>query len=314
MNFVNFAYQDRAQQLMRSHGYSPVLMTLVIATIPERTPIRQEERYRPLVDYLSGRMGDRTTVSLKHLPSYEVLVDEFKRGGANAAFFGSFTYALAKSRIGVEPVARPENDGNSWYRGLIFVRKDSGIDNWTDLRGKRFSMIKDTTAGDVFPRVYLKRHGVESLEGFFGGVVHAGSHDTSVRKVLSGEVEAGAAKDLVYARLGEEDPRVHEELKILAESRPVPDNALVIRSDIHIACISCHQKTRNSSSLARGSELDDLALGGRLRQALIEMDQSAEGRRVLELFGADRFVETTDADYEDLYDMIEELGLDLSRR
>ena len=54
MNFIDFAYRNSAQELMRSHGYSPVLMSLVVATIPERTPIRQEERYRPLVDYLSG--------------------------------------------------------------------------------------------------------------------------------------------------------------------------------------------------------------------------------------------------------------------
>jgi phosphonate transport system substrate-binding protein len=213
----------------------------------------------------------------------------------------------------VEPVARPETAGNSWYRGLILVRRDSGIKNWRDLKGKSFSMIRDTTAADVFPRVYLSRHGVDDHDEFFGEIVYAGSHDTSVRKILSGEVDAGAAKDLVYAKLAEENPRIPVELEVLAESLPVPENALVIRGDVHIACISCHERNRVDPGKEGENGLHDFALAAKLRKELLELHETAEGREVLETFGADRFVETSDADYKNLYDMITELGLDLSR-
>jgi phosphonate transport system substrate-binding protein len=313
MRFVDFTYRNTAQHVMRSHGYSPVLMHLVIATIPERLAIKQEERYRPLVDYLSGRLGDWTKVSLKHLPRYDDLVAEFMRGEVNSAFFGSFTYAHAQATVGVEPVARPETAGNSWYRGLILARKDSGIESWEDLKGKRFAMIRDTTAGDIFPRVYLKRHGVDDHDEFFGEIVYAGSHDTSVRKVLSGEVDAGAAKDLVYARLAEQNPRIPAELTVLAESLPVPENALVIRADVHIACVSCHEKNRVDTGKEGENGLHDVALAAKLRRELLGLHETGEGREVLETFGADRFVETSDADYKNLYDMITELGIDLAR-
>ena len=41
------------------------------------------------------------------------------------------------------------------------------------------------------------------------------------------------------------------------------------------------------------------------------MDQDPDGREVLKRFGADRFVPTSDGDYQNLYDMIKRLGLDL---
>ena len=307
MRFIDFAYGEEAEEIMRSHGYSPVLMNLVIATSPERIPLRQEERYRPLVAYLSKRLGDRTSVNLKHLSSYENLVEEFVRGEVNVAFFGSFAYAQVRARVGVVPVARPETAGNSEYRGLIFARKESGIREWEDLRGRSFSMIRDTTAGEIFPRVFLKRHGVSDYEKFLGKIVYAGSHDTSVRKVLSGEVKAGAAKDLVFDRLAEEDPRVLDELVIIAESLPVPENALVIRSNINIACISCHQQTEGGAASSGGNGLRDFDLAARLREELLGMDRTDEGRQALSALGADRFVETSDADYENLYGMIDEL-------
>ena len=58
-------------------------------------------------------------------------------------FFGSFTYTLARAKLGIEPLARPENkDGISTYYGLIFVRKDSGIKTAKDMEGKRLVAFK----------------------------------------------------------------------------------------------------------------------------------------------------------------------------
>jgi phosphate transport system substrate-binding protein len=313
MRLVDFVYSTGGRDVMMANGYSPALLNLAIATIPERNVLRQDERYRPLVEYLSSQLGSRAQVRLQHLPSYEILVDEFVTGTANAAFFGSLTYALTRARVEVEPVARPEKDGTSWYRGLIFVRKDSNIREWRDLEGKSFSMIRDTTAGDIFPKVYLKRHGIRDADTFFGEIVLAGSHDTSVLKVLNGEVDAGAAKDLVFRQMAAEDSRIGEELEILAESLPVPENAFVVRTNMDTSCFSCHEKLDEESTPDSVQGLSGRGLIVRLREALLRLDESPEGREVLKSLGADRFLETTDADYENLYVMVRELQLDLSK-
>jgi phosphate/phosphite/phosphonate ABC transporter binding protein len=312
MKFVDFIYSDSGIRLIDSNGYTPIIGDFVIATIPERNILRQEERYGPLVDYLSQRLGIRVRIGLRHLSSYAEIVDEFIAGRVNAAFFGSFVYALTHAKVGVEPIVRPVKDGVSEYKGLIFARKDSGINSWKDLKGRSFAMIRATTAGEVFPKIFFKRRGIEDLEAYLGKISYVGSHDLSVLKVLYGEIEAGAAKDLIFEKLAREDPTIKRELTILAESPPVPENALVIREDVDFVCFSCHQRAGGqgvqTSYSGQGYSVD---LKKRFKEILLSLPETPEGREVLRKFGADQFIETTHADYEELYQMIRELEIDL---
>ena len=60
----------------------------------------------------------------------------------DGAFFGSFTYALAHQKIGVQVLARPESlDGHSTYYGMIFTRRDSGIKTIRDMKQKRRHIV-----------------------------------------------------------------------------------------------------------------------------------------------------------------------------
>jgi len=312
MKFVEFIYSDSGIRVIESNGYATIMSHFVIATIPERNIIRQEERYRPLVDYLSRRLGSKVKIGLRHLSSYQEIVDEFIEGRVNAAFFGSFVYALTRSKVGVKAIARPVKDGVSQYRGLIFARKDSGTKDWRDLKGRSFAMIKATTAGELFPKMFFKNHGVEKLENYLGKIYYVGSHDASILKVLYGEIEAGAAKDLIYEKLAREDPTIEREIIILAQSAPVPENALVIREDVDFVCFNCHQeagkKAPKTSYSGKGYSVD---LKEKFKEILLSLPETAEGRSVLRKFGADGFIETTHDDYRELYQMITDLGVDL---
>ncbi len=314
MRLVNFVYSEEGSKIIENAGYAPVIMTLVIATIPERSVLRQEERYRPLIHYLYRRLGSQVRIRLKHLPSYEQVVEEFMAGKVNAAFFGSLTYALAQTKVGVTAIARPEKNGVSQYRGLIFTRKDSGIKSWKDLKGRSLAMIEATTAGEIFPKLYLKKYGVDNLEAFLGDIVYVGSHDDAILKVLNGEVDAAAAKDLIFYKLAQEIPRLKEEISILATGFPAPENALTIRKDIDIKCYKCHALRTGQQSegkIFHRGRWDGLE--NSLRRALLDLNDTEEGRAVLEQFGADRFVKTTDEDYRELYESLKKLGIDLNR-
>jgi phosphonate transport system substrate-binding protein len=91
-----------------------------------------------------------------------ISIDNFRSGGMDGAFFGSFTYALAHAKLGVEVLARPVGfDNTSTDHGLIFVRKDSGIRNVRHMKGKRFAYVdKATTAGYIFPHEYFREYGI----------------------------------------------------------------------------------------------------------------------------------------------------------
>lgn len=263
--------------------------TLLIGLTPEQNLFRQMDRYEPLADYISGKLG--MAVELTVLPHYGNVIDNFKTLGLDGAFFGSFTYALAHVRMGIEVLARPEKpDGKSTYHGIIFVRGDSGIRGAGDMRGKRFAFVdKATTAGYLLPLSYFREHGIRDYRLYLREYYFAGTHEDAIYDVLNGRADIGAAKSTVFDRLAEADPRIKDELTALAASPDVPENALAVRRDLE----------------GRVKE--------RLKEVLLAMHEDPNGRTVLENFGAARFIETTDSDYEPVFRYARGAGLDLAR-
>ncbi|MBP2668431.1 MAG: phosphonate transporter, periplasmic phosphonate-binding protein [Deltaproteobacteria bacterium] len=261
---------------------------LVIGLIPEQNIFKQLERYEPLARYVAGKTG--TKIELKLLPRYGNIIDNFQSSGLDGAFFGSFTYSLAHAKLGVEVLARPMSlDNTSTYHGLIFVRKDSGIRNARGMKGKRFAFVdKATTAGYLLPLGYFHDNGIPDYKTYLKETYFAGTHEDVVYDVLNRKADVGAAKNTVYQRLAKADPRIPGELVVLTRSPDVPENGLAFRKDI------------------------DPSLRSRVRDALLSMDRDPDGKKVLEQFGAKRFIETTNADYAVVLKYVEDLHLNLA--
>jgi phosphonate transport system substrate-binding protein len=260
---------------------------LLIGLIPEQNIFRQRERYQSLKKYLSDRLG--VVVNFTSLSRYGNIIDHFTAEKMDAAFFGSFTYALAHNQIEVEPLARPVNlDGSSTYHGYIFVRKDSGIRSTEDMKKKRFAFVeKATTAGYLFPLAYFKEKGIDDIHAYLGESFFTGSHDAAILAVLNREADIGAAKNTIYDQIAGENSRIDKELMILAASKVVPQNCLAVRKGL------------------------DPELKKALKKALLEMDKSPEGQEALQRFGARAFIETEDSDYAYLYKLTKAVKLNL---
>lgn len=261
--------------------------SILIGLIPEQNLFKQLDRYKPLAAYLSRKVG--VNIRLTVLPRYGNIIDNFVSSGMDGAFFGSFTYALAHSKLGVEVLARPEaEDGTSTYYGLIFVRKDSGITEAGDMRGKRFAFVdKATTAGYLLPLAYFKEHGIKDYRSFLGETYFTGTHEDAIYDVLNRRADIGAAKNTVYQRVAESDSRIMEQLMVLAKSPEVPENGLAVRANL------------------------DEGLKRKIKETLLDMHKDPEGRRVLEGFGAKRFIPTTANDYQPVFDYARKVNLDL---
>jgi len=263
-------------------------VTVTIGLIPEQNIFRQMDRYEPLANYISRKLGIK--IKLKVLPRYGNIIDNFVSEGMDGAFFGSFTYALAHARLGVEVLARPEdNEGRSTYHGLILVRKDSLIRTIADMRGKRFAFVdKATTAGYLFPLAYFKENGIKDYRAHFKEVYFAGTHEDVIDDVLNNKTDIGAAKNTVFDRLAEADRRIKNELLVLDQSPDVPENGLAVRKDL------------------------DGSLKKKLKEALLHMHEDPDGNKILNQFGARKFIETTDEDYGPVYAYAKQIGLNLS--
>lgn len=262
--------------------------SLTIGLAPEQNIFKLIERYTPLAEYLSGKIGMK--IKLKALFRYGNATHNFVSGELDGAFFGSFAYVLVHKKIGLEALARPEKeDGSSTYHGLIFVRTDSGIRSAKDMAGKRFVFVdQGTTAGFLVPLEYFKRQGVENYKAYLKEVYYAGTHEDAVYDVLNKRADIGAAKNTVFDRLAAADMRISRDLKILTKSSEVPENGLALRKDV------------------------DASIRASLLEALLNMHQNPAGQIVLKNFGARRFIRTADKEYDPVIRMSERAGLNLA--
>ena len=262
--------------------------TFTIAILPEQNVFEQKKRYKPLAEYLSNKLD--MNVKIKLLDSYGSIYEEIIKKKIDGAFFGSFNYALTKARTNIIPVARPVTpDGNSTYTGLIITRKDSRITKeiktW---KGKKMALVhRATTAGYIYPRWLLRKHGFRDMKTIFSRIIFTGSHDTAILEVFKGRADIGAAKNLIFNKVINENPILKNDMVILYESVGVPSNTLCLRDDIDIKLIT------------------------RIGNILLRMDKDPSGIDALKRLGAAAFISTADEDYAPVYKMAEELDIDL---
>jgi len=274
-----------AQEKSTQHFQKP--QKLVIGIQPETNMFQQRKAYKALGRYIAKFLD--IDVYIYTLPHYTDIFEAFNEGVIDAAFLGSFSYVLMRDVFPVEILARPVwADSSSTYRGYIFARRDSGIRTVADMKGKSLVLVdKATTAGYLYPVLFMKEHGIDDIENFFSHVYFSGSQDGSAWAVYIGEAQVGACKDRVYLSLAEEYPEFKEQMIVLAESSEVPSNGFGVRSDL------------------------DKAVKEKLRDLLLSLDKSKEGRSALKDLGAVGFIPAGEEDYIPLYRMIDNLKLDL---
>jgi phosphonate transport system substrate-binding protein len=262
---------------------------LTIGLIPEQNVFKQMKRYQPIGEYIEKKSDIKINFTI--LSRYGNIIESFKNKKLDGAFWGSFTGAMAIKKLGVQPLVRPVNlDGTSSYRGYIFVHRGSAIDSVDRMRHSVIAFVdKATTAGYLFPVAYFKDHGVNNIDTYFKEYYFTGSHDAAIYAVLNKEAEVGCAKNTIFEMLARDDPRVKDDLVILAKSTNVPSNGLGLRKGI-------------------ATEIKQ-----KLKRALLQMDGDPVGKEVLSNFGAQKFIETTEKDYAPVLDFAKKAGIDLKK-
>ena len=199
---------------------------LRIGLIPERDIFKQRRRYRALADYVSEQLGG--PIELVTSRTYEGILKDFKDKKIDAAFLGSLVTVLAMDRLGIKILAKPEMPGGiNTYHGVIFVRQDSPILRLEDLKAHTIGMVYSTTAAHLFPACVITKLELMNPPNPIKPV-WIGTHDDVALKVMDGNLDAGAIKNLRLDAL----ELSHPEWKIrrLANGQDVPTNALCLRA------------------------------------------------------------------------------------
>ena len=229
--------------------------------------------FDPLMAYLSESLGQR--VVLYVAKDYGDLRIQMESGAVDIGSFSPFSYVDAVRGGKVRIIAQSLIEGAASYRGVIVVRRDSGLKNVADLRGRRFAFVDPKSAsGYVYPRAMLIERGIDP-DHYFQAVFFAGDHNRVISAVLDRQADAGAVYDGAL-QIAKAAGTPTDEMAILVSTDPIPHDAITVRVGL------------------------DGALAGRIQAALVGIGQSEAGRRVISgnKKGLTGFVLATDGQFD----------------
>ena len=171
--------------------------------------------------------------------------------------------------------------GRPIYFSDVVVRRDSRFRQFDELRGASWAYNEPgSQSGYHVTRYYLARRG--ERERFFGRAVATGAHLRSMEMVLAGDVDASAIDSTVLEWEMLRDPTLAEQLRIIERFGPSPIPPLVI------------------SAALQDDMVDDI------RNWLLSLHTTSQGRQLLTLGLLDRFVAVNDSDYDPIRRMARE--------
>ncbi|OSM01820.1 phosphate/phosphite/phosphonate ABC transporter substrate-binding protein [Magnetofaba australis] len=233
---------------------------------PLHNPARLFAVYQPLVDYLNARLeGSRLVLEASR--NYAAYDKKLFGGHFHLALPNPYQ-TVASLKHGYRVFGKMGDDEN--FRGIILVRKDSGIHEPADLKGRVVSYPAPTAlAATMMPQWFLFSHGVDVMKEIDNRYV--GSQESSMMNVYLGESAAGATWPPPWRAFAKERPDVAAELEVKWRTPPLPNNGLVARMD-------------TPQELVR-----------RVGELLFALHTNPQGRAILEPMELSRF-EAADAD------------------
>lgn len=250
----------------------------------------------PICRALAGYLSRVMSQEVRYLDdlSWQVAYERVAAGTIDIAWICGRPYTqLIDSGAAVSLLAAPVMAGERYdnrpiYFSDVVVRRDSAFTRFEDLRGAAWAYNEPgSQSGYHITRYHLAR--VAGGGHFFGSVIGSGAHVKSLQMVLEGEVDASAIDSTVLEWELTSDPALGDRLRVIEVLGPSPIPPLVVASS------------------------EGLALLPGLREALLNLDATDEGRAVLAMGRLSRFAAVTDGDYDTIRLMDEmSAGVDLT--
>jgi phosphonate transport system substrate-binding protein len=175
--------------------YSGVAVAEIkMGTVPRLSVQELQKMYAPLMEYLSKETGEKVSLVVpKDFPAFKEAV---KAGQMDIGFANPLIYVEAKEKANIEPIAlSSEIKSGTRLRGIIIVRKDSGIMSLQDLKEKKFVfMDKDSPAGYLFQILLLNKAGFDTKKDITV-LPFVKRHDKVVASVLDKTADAGGIRE-----------------------------------------------------------------------------------------------------------------------
>lgn len=244
---------------------------LRVSAIPDEAPTELQRKFKPLGSYLEQKIGMK--VEFVPVTDYPASVEGLINNKLDMVWFGGFTFVQAKIRSGgkVVPIVQREEDEK--FKS-VFITTDKSITKLEDLKGKTFSFgAESSTSGHLMPRSFLLGAKINP-DTDMKRIAFSGAHDATVAAVAGGKVDAGVLNISVWEKLiaqGKVDPKT---VHVFYTTPGYFDYNWSVRADMNPV------------------------LRKKLTDAFLELNRNdAQGKEILELQRATRFVPTKAENY-----------------
>jgi phosphate/phosphite/phosphonate ABC transporter binding protein len=150
--------------------------------------------FTPLAEYLSKETGEKVSLVIpKDFDAFKSIVTS---GQVEMGFANPLIYVqLKKSAPSLDPLGLASEKAGTKFRGIILVRKDSGIEKVQDLKGKKLIFVEqDSAAGHVFQMLTLSKAGLDVHKDFIK-LPFAKKHENVAMAVFNKAADAGGIRE-----------------------------------------------------------------------------------------------------------------------
>ena len=168
-----------------------------VTAIPDESPTELARKAAPLVKYLEKVLG----VKVEYIPvaDYAASVEALVNQKIDMAWFGGFTFVQAHIRSGGKVIPLVQREEDTKFQS-IFITASPDIKALKDLKGKTLSFgSPSSTSGHLMPRSFLLAAGINP-DNDLKRIAFSGAHDATIAAVASGKVDAGALNISVWEK------------------------------------------------------------------------------------------------------------------
>jgi phosphonate transport system substrate-binding protein len=266
-----FSMTAQAQQVFR------------VTAIPDESPTELSRKAAPLMKYLEAKLGVK--VEFTPVNDYAASVEALINKKVDLAWFGGFTFVQANARSSGKVIPLVQREEDEHFKS-VFITADPAIKSLADLKGKDVSFgSQSSTSGHLMPRSYLLAAGVDPDKDF-RRVAFSGAHDATIAAVASGKVQAGALNISVWNKFVAENKVDTTKVQVFYTTPEYFDYNWTVHAEMPVA------------------------LREKLKSALLELSRNTpEGKEILELQRATRFVPTKPENYKGIETAARNAGL-----
>jgi phosphonate transport system substrate-binding protein len=273
-NFVRLGLSLLASLMLGSISTAQAQSIFRVTAIPDESPSELARKAAPLVAYLESQLGVK--VQFVPVTDYAAAVESLVNKRVDLAWFGGFTFVQANVRSGGKIIPLVQREEDTQFKS-VFITSDPSINTLNDLKGKDVSFgSQSSTSGHLMPRSALLTANINPDKDF-KRVAFSGAHDATIAAVASGKVQAGALNIQVWERFVAEKKVDLSKVKVFYTTAPFFDYNWSVHADM------------------------PAAMREKLKQAFLGLSKSTpEGKEILELQRASRFVPTQAENYKDI--------------